>query len=71
MKWKWDGMVHLGSPLERRVVDKAEAEAEIDRLRKGILAAICEYGDAQSDGCDSNGAFDCVREAVDELLKDE
>jgi hypothetical protein len=47
----------------------AEANAEIERLRKGILAALSEYGDAQSDGCDANGAWDCVREAVDALLE--
>ena len=70
MKWKWEGMVFVDSPLERRVVDKVEAEAEIERLRKGIEAALVEYNSALSDGCDPNGAYDCVSDAVDELLKE-
>ncbi len=70
MKWKWEGVVFVDSPIERRVVDKAEAETEIERLRRGIRAMSAEFGEAIADGCDANGASDCVSELAQELLGD-
>ena len=51
-----------------------ELQAENERLKKAIKhLSLGEYTDALSEGCDANGAFDCLCEAVrnwkDEVLK--
>ena len=51
-----------------------ELQAENERLKKAIKRlSLGEYTDALSEGCDANGAFDCLCEAIrnwkDEALK--
>jgi hypothetical protein len=55
--------------LDKLKLALAEAEAEIARLRDGIIKIFLEYQGALTDGCDSNGAYDVAREFAGELLK--
>lgn len=42
-----------------------QLQSENERLRKAIQSVPTdEYGEAQSDGCDSNGAWDCFLESL-------
>jgi len=65
---EWDARCQ---ELEQRlaVVQEAinERDAELVLLRNALdTLPLYEYGDAQREGCDAKGAWDCFREALEE-----
>jgi hypothetical protein len=48
-----------------------EAACRIEKLAEGLRKIpFQEYGDAQGDGCDPNGAWDCFYSKADEHIKE-
>ncbi len=47
-----------------------EAACRIEKLTEALRTIpFGEYGEAQGDGCDSNGAWDCFYDKADEHIK--
>ena len=60
----------LCEALNAALDDFNKAEARLSKLVEALNSIpFSEYGIAQREGCDANGAWDCFREACDRHIK--